>query len=68
MQIMLFMVWWGHFTCPLIEESYTPLVSTINSQSIHKFSTFVNPEDGDIVSMMAVELNEGRGVLDCCTL
>ena len=24
-------VWWGQFTCPLIEEEYPPLVSTITS-------------------------------------
>ena len=62
---MLFMVWWGHFTCPLIEEAYPPLVSTKTAKSMHKFSTFINPEDGDIVSMVAVELNECHSMFDC---
>ena len=31
MQIILFMFWWGRFTCPLIEEAYPQLVLTITS-------------------------------------
>ena len=30
---------------------------------MHKLSTFINPEDGDILSMVEGELNEVHGIL-----
>ena len=35
---------------------------------MHKLSTFINQEYGDVVSMVEVELNECHGMLEFCTL